>query len=303
MRGFAIVWPLKHKVSRIPDMGGTGFARPSGGSCPGQREPDGFYHIQGTSWPRLRQARRISVPVVLAMVLSACVPRAPPAREAAVGTPAARVAAESFAAVLDPAGGAPLGAAVAFESRRAFTSAHVARAAAFKGRLRLQHGDGRGEADAPISWISDRVDIALLDLPADFLKPATVATVAPATGDSVWAVGPHRLGRPIASGQVLQPPTATGAGFTARIPVLMGYSGGPVVDREGRLIGLTTSALDETLGAYLVALVAGMDAVGLVFGVQRQVFVLGIGTATDEVRRLAGNRPTVPALAGARRSR
>lgn len=232
---------------------------------------------------------RTGLLLVLALLPLACVPMVPPAQRAAVGTPAARVAAESFAAVLDPDGGAPLGAAVAIGPLHALTSAHVAHAAARDGRVRLQRGDGVTEAVAVVRAVSAQVDVALLGTPAGFLTSASTATAAPVSGEPVWAVGPHQLGRAVAAGRVMRSTASvdgSGSGFTARLPVLMGYSGGPVVDREGRLLGLTTVALDETVGAHLVALLAGADLAGLAFGEQRRVFVLGIRTARDEVRRL-----------------
>jgi S1-C subfamily serine protease len=234
----------------------------------------------------------------LALLAAACaVPAVPPPRQAAFGMPAARIAAESFAAVLDPAGGAPLGAAVAFAPRRALTSAHVARAAAAPtaadasgGHVRLQLGDGTTEIVATVLAVSDRIDLALLALPDGSLAPAPAARAAPAAGEPVWAVGPHRLGRAVAAGRVVRPAAAVdglGAGFVARLPALMGYSGGPVVDRSGRLVGITTAALDEALGAHLLALLlGGADWAGLAFGDARRVFVLGLASARAELGRL-----------------
>jgi S1-C subfamily serine protease len=246
---------------------------------------------------------------------AACaVPRSPPPREAASRTPAARIAAESFAAVLDPAGGPPFGAAVAVAPLRALTSAHVARAAAAgaRGRVRLQRGDGATEAVAAVLAVSDRSDLALLALPEGFLAPAAAAAAPPEVGDPVWAVGPHRLGRAVAAGRVLwttsaAAPAGGGAGFVARLPALMGYSGGPVVDRGGRLAGITTTALDEAVGAQLLALLAGADLAGLAFGDGRRIFVIGAGAAWAEAGRLAAGAPSAPGpaapeAAGARRA-
>jgi S1-C subfamily serine protease len=200
--------------------------------------------------------------------------------------------------VLDPAGGAPLGAAVAVAPRRALTSAHVARAAAaggadgaIGGRIRLQLGDGSTEVAGKVLAVSERVDLALLELPDGSLTPALAAPAAPAAGEPVWAVGPHRLGRAVAAGSVVRPAAAVdglGEGFVARLPALMGYSGGPVVDRSGRLVGITTAALDEALGAHLLALLlGGADWAGLAFGDGRRIFVLGLASARAELRRLA----------------
>jgi hypothetical protein len=90
-----------------------------------------------------------------------------------------------------------------------------------------------------------------------------------------------------------------GAGFVARLPALMGYSGGPVVDRGGRLVGITTAALDEALGAHLLALLlGGADWAGLAFGDGRRIFVLGLASARAELGRLGHDAGSGAAAAG-----
>jgi len=87
-----------------------------------------------------------------------------------------------------------------------------------------------------------------------------------------------------------------GPGFTARLGALMGFSGGPVVDRDGRVMGLTT-ALPDTGGHTVVAMMTGVDLAGFVGGEQRHVFILDIREAMDEARRM-GALPAIR-LAGA----
>lgn len=228
--------------------------------------------------------------LALALLPAACAaPAAAPPREAALGTPAARVAAESFAAVLHPAGGLPHGGAVAIGPRHLLTSGHVARNAAAVDRVRLQRGDGAAETAAVVVAYSDRLDLAVIEAPEGFARPAPAALAPPRAGDPIWAVGPHRLGRALAAGRVAGAAAVMpglGEGFTARMPALMGFSGGPVVDREGRLAGLTTAALGETRAAQLAALLAGVDVAGLAFGEGRRIFVLGADAALAEARRL-----------------
>lgn len=207
--------------------------------------------------------------------------------------------------MLDPAGGPPLGAAVAIAPPSlVLTSAHVACAALVTGvpPVRLQRGDGATEANAAILAVSDRFDLAVLGAPEGFLRePAPTAGRMPQMGDPVWAVGPPQLGRAIAAGPVLSPAILVpgmGEGFMARIPALMGYSGGPVVDAEGHLVGLVTAALQEPLAAELVALLTGLDLAGLAFGRGRRVFVLDIAAAQREAHHLldgASLRPSLPA--------
>jgi hypothetical protein len=66
----------------------------------------------------------------------------------------------------------------------------------------------------------------------------------------------------------------------------MGYSGGPVVDSSGTLMGLT-SAMPGGGGASLLAFLTGADLDGLA-GADRQVFVLSIQRASAEAMRLLG---------------
>jgi S1-C subfamily serine protease len=248
---------------------------------------------------RRRACGLLPLPAMLLLLPTACAaPPALPPRQAALGTPAARVAAESFAAVLDPAGGAPVGGAVAIGPRHVLTSAHVAcdAAAASDGQIRLQQGDGATEAEAAVLAVSDRLDLAVLVTPGGFLAaPPQAAAMPPRLGDPVWAVGPHRLGRAVAVGSVMSPPRllpGSGPGFVARLPALMGYSGGPVVDREGSLVGIVTAAMQETLAVELAALLTGVDLGGLAFGAERRVFILSADAVLAEAQRLlAGDAP------------
>jgi hypothetical protein len=101
------------------------------------------------------------------------------------------------------------------------------------------------------------------------------------------ALGMPGLGPGVAQGHVEAPDAEMpgfGRGFTARMPVLMGYSGGPVVDASGELLGLT-AALPRPGAAGLLALLSGADLDGLAGG-DRQVFALDIRRAAAEAERL-----------------
>ena len=79
----------------------------------------------------------------------------------------------------------------------------------------------------------------------------------------------------------------------------MGFSGGPVVDRTGRVMGLTT-ALPQPGAAPLLAAMTGVDLAGLTEGARRQVFILDIREAMAEAERLGvplAARPEQPAVA------
>ncbi len=215
------------------------------------------------------------------LAATACAPL--PAQQAA-GTPAARIAAESLATLR--AGEATVGAAVAVDQRHLLTNAHVLRQAG--AGLRLRSADGVREAPAEVVAVSPRLDLAVLRMPAGFLAPAR-AGEAPESGHEVWAVGPEGLGRALAAGRVRRSDhelAGFGPGFTAGLGALMGFSGGPVVDRDGRLVGLTT-ALPDSGRAGLVAALTGVDVAGFSQGAAREVFALGIREALDEARRIA----------------
>jgi S1-C subfamily serine protease len=206
----------------------------------------------------------------------------------ALGTPAAGVARESTVSLL--AHGSTVGAAVAVpgaDGPLLLTNAHVLHRA---GRtLTARRTDGGAEAPVQVLALSDRLDLAVLRVPEGMARPVHLHGAMPERGASVWAVGPEGLGRGIAQGQVLRPRVIMvdrGPGFTARLGALMGFSGGPVLDAEGRLLGLTT-ALPDAGAAPLLAGLTGLDVTGLAAGDQREVFALSIAHAMAEVRRLA----------------
>jgi hypothetical protein len=64
-----------------------------------------------------------------------------------------------------------------------------------------------------------------------------------------------------------------GRGFTARLGALMGFSGGPVVNQGGEVVGLTTARIG-TGGAGLLGSLTGIDLAGLANPMGREVFVL-----------------------------
>ncbi|MBY0335158.1 MAG: serine protease [Acetobacteraceae bacterium] len=220
------------------------------------------------------------LPLFALLWLAAC--GAVPAEQAR-GTPAGAVA-PSMASLR--AHGVTLGAAVAVDGRHLVTNAHVLRRVG--DDLVLRSADGLRDAPAEIVAISPRMDLAVLRMPEGFLAPAAAAPGAPVRGSPIWALGPEGLGRAVVAGRVEEPEARMrrfGPGFIARLGVLMGFSGGPVVDAEGRVLGLTT-ALPEPGATPVLAALTGVDVVGLTAGDRRRVFVLGMGEALAEARRL-----------------
>jgi S1-C subfamily serine protease len=131
------------------------------------------------------------------------------------------------------------------------------------------------------------MDLAVLAVPAVF-APAVPAAAPPWEGAPIWAAGSPAAGPAVAAGQVVRTGTnlpGHGPGFTARIGALLGYSGGPALDGQGRLLGLVT-ALPQPGAAPLLAALSGVDLDGLARG-EREVFLLGIGDALAEAARIA----------------
>ncbi|WP_376087705.1 hypothetical protein ACE7GA_14775 [Roseomonas sp. CCTCC AB2023176] len=111
--------------------------------------------------------------------------------------------------------------------------------------------------------------------PEGRLSPADPHPHPVRAGEPVWAAG--------VSGTVELPDAILpgfGRGFKARLPVLMGASGSPVLGPDGRLRGLV-SALPDGGGAAAVAALTGFDFAGLLDGAARRVFVLPVRALLD----------------------
>jgi S1-C subfamily serine protease len=194
--------------------------------------------------------------------------------EDAEGSPAARIARSGVAAVSD-LGGAFRGSAAAVAPDLLVTSAHVVGAVASLG---LRRGDGQVETLAVVVQRLEGADLVLLRAEAPVFAAPECLGAAPARDQPVWAVGMPPLGPAVAAGRVLRISArieGLGTGFTARLPAMIGHSGGPVVDREGCLVGITTALLSPG-PATLVGALAGADLAGLLGGQGREVFALGL---------------------------
>lgn len=196
----------------------------------------------------------------------------------AVGTPASATAARGFTIVSDGEG-ALLGAATAVAPDLLVTNAHVVGPAA---SVRLTRGDGGAVVAATVVRRVSSADLVLLraERPA-FDAPACLGS-SPAAGEPVWAVGAPRLGQAVAPGVVARASARMdgfGAGFTARRQALMGHSGGPVVDQDGCLVGITAALVSPGAAAVLGAF-AGVDLAGIA-GQEREVFALGLPVVAE----------------------
>lgn len=146
------------------------------------------------------------------------------------------------------------GSVVILRPGLAVTSAHVVRC-----HGRLTAFSVAGSVELVVEAVSDRLDLAVLASPPGLGRALAVAE--PRRGDRVWAMG-------TTTGTL--PPTACGVVETTSASVCLeaecakgpfqpglmyaagagpGYSGGPVVDDAGNLVGLTEGIYTRMFGA------------------------------------------------------
>lgn len=155
---------------------------------------------------------------------------------------------DHHAAVLN---GRIVGSAFLIAGDLALTNAHVVAGLAPGALVTLVSESGAGAATAQVVAVSPRMDLAVLRAPEGFLPVVPARDAASHLGLAVRGAGVDassgrgmgpRLELP---GAVIDPETTLGAfgpGLVISMPgVRPGFSGGPVLDAEGRLVGMITA--------------------------------------------------------------
>lgn len=195
------------------------------------------------------------------------------------------------------------GAGVVVAPDRVLTSAHNLR----DRTTQVTFADGSHAQGAVVGSDPDH-DIVVLDVPTGAVAPVAWSDTEPQVGDAVFALARSGSGDRVTAGFV------SGVGRSFRgprgrrvsgavehtAPLARGSSGGPLVDAEGRLVGLNTHRLGE--GFYL-ALPADADLRGrvdaLVSGQHLRTRRLGIvivpGPQAARLRQRVG-LPATPGL-------
>lgn len=144
-----------------------------------------------------------------------------------------------------------VGSAFLIEDDLALTNAHVVEGLQQGGMVTLVSSGQQEQAVARVIAVSPRMDLAILRAPSGFL-PVVSPRNAPSRpglavqGAGVDASGGRGMGpRMELAGEVVHPDVDLGAygpGMVIAMPgVRPGFSGGPVLDGEGRLVGMITA--------------------------------------------------------------
>jgi S1-C subfamily serine protease len=150
------------------------------------------------------------------------------------------------------------GSGVIFDSHgRVITNSHVVAAAGREGKISVVLTDGR-RLPAAVEFADPSVDVALLRVPAAAALPVAELVSSPVrVGQLVVAIGnPFGLSWTVTAGVVSATgrslPLNPGQQLTDLIqtdtPINPGNSGGPLVDAQGRVVGITTAVMPYARG-------------------------------------------------------
>ena len=182
------------------------------------------------------------------------------------------------------------GSGVVIGENRILTNAHNLHG----DEVTVTFGDGRS-ADAKVVGVDGDGDLAVLEAPTDGTAALDLGTDAPGVGAPVVALGnPNGHGPRVTFGFV----SGTGRSFRGprgrrvagavehTAPLMPGSSGGPVVDLDGRLLGINTNRLGNGFYLAIAADASLRDRVAaLGRGEEPKRRRLGVGLAPAHVAR------------------
>ena len=182
------------------------------------------------------------------------------------------------------------GSGVVIGENRILTNAHNLHG----DEVTVTFADGRS-ADAKVVGVDGDGDLAVLDAPTDGTAALDLGTDAPGVGAPVVALGnPNGHGPRVTFGFV----SGTGRSFRGprgrrvagavehTAPLMPGSSGGPVVDLDGRLLGINTNRLGNGFYLAIAADASLRDRVAaLGRGEEPKRRRLGVGLAPAHVAR------------------
>jgi S1-C subfamily serine protease len=162
--------------------------------------------------------------------------------------------------VVVSAGGA-LGAGFAVGPGLVLTAAHVV---AGRGGVAVTLRGGRTVAGSVVEIAEGGIDVALLAVPAEDLPVLALADASALRAGSVVASVGHPDGNrfTLAVGLVAQDPADSADQRLVRLqlPLRAGASGGPVVDRSGRVVGIVALGQAATAATFAVRIEAAVRA-------------------------------------------
>ncbi|MEM8571358.1 MAG: serine protease [Pseudomonadota bacterium] len=188
-----------------------------------------------------------------------------------------------------------VGSAFALSTTIAVTNAHVVEGLSAGQNVDLVvSSSGNPKIVASVLAISRRMDLAVLRVPPGFLPPVSNRTVKSQAGMPIVAAGVDASGgrhsgkRLALLGQVRIPVRdidVFGPGLIAGIPgVRPGFSGGPVLDRSGHLVGMLTAIRRKESGRTGRA--ASRAADPQASQLSEEAYVLRAQAVRDEAERL-----------------